>query len=244
MNIYGKAFARIYDKKWSFWGPKVWSFLYKKIKAGCPSSRTLLDLCCGTGSLIRLASKQGYICTGIDKSPHQIWNARRNAPSAKFFIQDIRKLSVKESFDIITCMFDSLNYLTRTRDLVTVFRKAGAHLNPGGLFIFDMNTYEGLEDGWRKTFVIHDPGFTVITESSFEKITARGRCLITGFIKTKGNYARFQEEHIERGYKPREIERCLDLAGFSYQKYDGNTLKAPGKRAGRLLYICNLTRTS
>ena len=237
-NVYGKDFASIYNEKWAFWGPKMWPFLQSTVHKSKRNASTWLDLCCGTGSLLELASQNGFSVTGVDLSPHQIKHARRNVPEAQFVCKDIRSLSSAKQFDVITCMFDSLNYLTTSGELSGVFRKVRRILCPGGDFAFDMNTFEGLQDGWRRTSATHDPRTTLIVESSFDPTRARGRCLITGFIKTGRFYRRFQEEHVERGYRATEIEDLLRRTGFSFRKYDGHSFGRVKKRSARLLYVC------
>jgi SAM-dependent methyltransferase len=239
MSVYGKDFATVYSDKFAFWGPKMWAFLSPLVAKEVPQARTWLDLCCGAGSLLRLIDKNGFATTGVDISRHQLRHARRNAPGAKLFVQDIRQLSLSQEFDVVTCMFDSLNYLAAKRDLLKVFRKANHHLARGGIFAFDMNTFEGLQDQWCRTSTIHERDLTLIVETSFDPKRALGRCLITGFVRDGKLYRRFQEEHIERGYRADEIEDLLQSTGFSFRKYDGHRFNRPKKRAARLLYVCN-----
>lgn len=236
--IYGKDFASVYNDKWAFWGPKMWEFLSPIIRRELPDATTWLDLCCGTGSLLLLASAEGFKAVGVDISKSQIKCARSNAPKARFMVRDIRQLSLDRRFDVVTCMFDSLNYLTTKRDLLTAFRTAKRHLAQGGIFAFDMNTFEGLQVQWCKTQTIHEHDLTLITETSFDAKRALGQCLITGFLRDGKLYRRFQEEHVERGYRAQEIEDLLDRAGFTFRKYDGYSLGKPKKRSGRLLYLC------
>jgi len=242
MSVYGKDFALVYNDKWTFWGPKMWPFLSPIVRKELPRAKTWLDLCCGSGSLLRLVSENGFAATGVDISRHQIQHARQNVPQARFVIQDIRQLSLNSKFDVITCMFDSLNYLTTKRDLLKTIRKAKRHLAQGGIFAFDMNTFTGLQDQWCQTTTTHEPGLTLIVETSFDPKRAIGRCLITGFLQEGKLYRKFQEEHIERGYHADEIENLLRNAGFSFRKYDGHTFARPGKRAPRLLYIAQFRR--
>ena len=51
-------------------------------------------------------------------------------------------------------------------------------------------------------------------------------------------YRKFEEEHIERGYRAGEIEELLSAAGFAFEKHDGYALEQPEPRSGRLLYVC------
>ncbi len=239
--IYGKEFATVYSDKWAFWGPKMWEFLWPIIREELPHASKWLDLCCGTGSLLDFVSKSGLDPTGVDISRHQIERARQNVPKARFVVEDIRQLSLAREFDVVSCMFDSLNYLRTKQGLLKAFRKAKRHLVRGGIFVFDMNTFEGLQDCWCGTSTNHERNLTLIIESSFEAKRAIGRCRITGFMRNGKLYRRFHEEHIERGYHAKEIEELLGKAGFKFRKYDGNSLGQPQKRSGRLLYICKKT---
>ena len=238
MTIYGKEFAAVYNDQWAFWGPKMWPFLSQAVAARCPHARTWLDLCCGCGSLLKFVCEGGFEAVGLDISPHQLKHAKRSAPSARFVHCDVRQLDLPRKFDVITCLFDSLNYLTRKKDIERVFRRARRHLAGDGLFAFDVNTFEGLRDQWCKSTVARSRSRAIIIDTSFNEKRALGRCVITGFIKTGGAYRRFEEEHLERGYRPCEIEGLLSRAGLAFEKYDGNTLSAAGERSGRLLYLC------
>ena len=238
MAVYGKEFAAVYNAKWAFWGPKMWPFLKETVARSVPQARTWLDLCCGAGSLLKFVCKSGFAATGVDRSRYQIAHARRNAPCARLIVGDILHLSLRERFDVVTCMFDSLNYLTRKADLLRAFRRARRHVKPNGIFVFDMNTFEGLQDQWCKTTARHERDLSLSIETSFDPTRALGRCVITGFVREGRLYRRFREEHVERGYRAGEIEDLLEKAGFSFRKRDGNRFGRPRKRSGRLLYVC------
>lgn len=236
---YGDDFAFVYNDKWAYWGEKMWPFLRKEVKRRVPNASTWLDLCCGAGSLLQFVCEEGFSAVGVDSSSHQLNYAKQNAPDAKLFEGDVRKLSLPQTFDVITCMFDSLNYLTLKRDLEKVFCRVRSHLNQHGLFAFDMNTFHGLQDQWCSTTATQDENSTIIVETSFNRNRALGRCLITGFLKDGDCYRKFQEEHIERGYKVCAIDALLGKTGYVFKKFDGVSLKAPGKRSGKLLYLCH-----
>ncbi len=240
MPVYGKDFAALYNDKWEFWGPKMWPYLSQSVIKYNPTAKTWLDLCCGTGSLLTFVCQAGFDAVGVDCSPYQLKYAKKNIPQAQFLLADIRQLSLPKSFDVITCMFDSLNYLTKSKDLKKVFRLVYKHLNKNshGLFIFDMNTFEGLQDTWNRTSTIREPNRLTIIESSFDVKKALGKCLITGFMKQGRMYHRFEEEHIERGYHATEIETLLTQSRFIFKKVDGYDFSRPKSRSLRLLYIC------
>ena len=142
---------------------------------------------------------------------------------------------------MITCLFDSLNYLTTKRDLARALRNARRHLADDGLFALDMNTLKGLRDFWQRTSVLRDPGRILINETSFDEKRGLGRCHLTGVVREGRRDRKFEEEHIQRGYAPEELEGLLTRCGLAFTTYDGNRLSRPRKRSARLLYICQKT---
>jgi SAM-dependent methyltransferase len=238
MGIYGRDFAEAYNDQWAFFGPRNWPSVRSLVSTHSPDARTWLDLCCGAGSLLKLVCADGFSATGLDLSPYQLRYARKNAPAARLARADVRDFALGQEFDVITCLFDSLNYLMTKRDLGRAFQNARRHLAAGGVFIFDMNTFEGLEDRWCTTGAIHWRQGTVIMESSFDAERAVGRCLITGFIKRGRSFHRFQEEHIQRGWRVGEIDDLLRRAGLSFRRYDSFRLARPRKRTSRIVYAC------
>ena len=237
-EIYGPDFAQVYNDTWPNFSARLWPLLAEIVTRRCPRARTWLDLCCGTGDLLQIVGEQGFGATGVDRSPHQLAHARVNAPDATLVGADVRVFSLPGKFDVITSLFDSLNYLTSRRDLERVFRRARRHLAEGGVFVFDINTYAGLEDRWCHTSVRREPGLVIVTETSFDPQSGLGHCRITGFVPEGELYRRFEEDHVQRGYTPEEIETRLQRAGFRFTKRDGHTLGRPRQRSGRLVYVC------
>ena len=238
MDVYGKDFADLYNDCWKTFTGRVWPFVWKTVEDLVPGAESWLDLCCGCGWLLKSICRTGCDAVGLDLSPHQLRHAKKNAPDATLVRADVRSFSLGRTFDVVTCMFDSLNYLMRKGDLLRAFRRARRHTAEGGCFIFDMNTFEGLADTWRHTTARHEARRTTIIESSFDARRAVGRACITWFLKAGRTWRKFEETHLERGYRRAEIEDLLDLAGFAFRSYDGHRFGRPRKRSPRLLYVC------
>ena len=81
MQAYGQAFAEVYNKRWAFFSqsiaPKL-EKLFAQSEAGGNSSRTLIDICCGTGQLAAYFLDRDYRVWGVDLSPHMIEYAIEN----------------------------------------------------------------------------------------------------------------------------------------------------------------------
>ena len=237
--IFGRDLAAAYNEKWGNYGLFAWPFIKRQVKRRIPRASAWLDLCCGSGAFLKVVAENGFSVIGIDLSDEMIGHARTNAPGVEFQVGDVRSIDLDRKFDVITCMGDSLNYLTNGAELALVFINVRRLLAENGLFIFDMMTYEGLKSHWNGAEVIHDPHRTLILEQTFDEKSAIGRYLITGFVQEGVLFRRFQEAHLERGYRPEEIEVMLTEAGLSFTKYDGHALRRTGKYSDRLLYVCN-----
>ncbi len=112
-----------------------------------PGARTLLELGCGTGAL--LAGLAGdFLVTGVDRSPEMLSVAARTVPGARLLQADITAVTLPYQFDVVMCMFDTLNHVVTVDGWLAVFRCAHEHLTDGGLFIFDVNTTGRLRRLW------------------------------------------------------------------------------------------------
>ena len=92
------------------------------IKATCG-----LDLCCGTGTAISLFLDQGLPMSGLDQSASMLAVAAKKLKGRKvrLYQKSLPKFRILHSgdsrrlrrFDLVTCFYDSLNYLKNTREL-------------------------------------------------------------------------------------------------------------------------------
>jgi SAM-dependent methyltransferase len=134
-----------------------------------------------------------------------------------FTVGDIRTLTWKREFDLVTCWYDSLNYLLESDDLRETFGGAARALKPGGVFIFDMNSLFGLAKVWREAgCYVRDENSHIfeLHRHDYDFETDIGSVLITCFIKENGCWTRFDEEHRERAYPHQEILKMLRDTGL------------------------------
>lgn len=233
VSPYGKNFAEFYNQHWAFWTTKAWPFVSRTAGKDCPQARTWLDLCCGTGQLLKKVTGRGFTATGLDRSPHQLRHARRNAPKAKLVLADVRQFSLPEHYDVITCLFDSLNYILTPLGLKAAFASARRHLNPDGLFIFDMNTEAGYLKQWNHASVpVRQEACLLILETSYNRKARLAQCLINGFVKEGNRYRRFEERHLQRAFPEKTLDRMLKQFGFTFRKYDGYRFTKPREDSG------------
>jgi cyclopropane fatty-acyl-phospholipid synthase-like methyltransferase len=104
-----------------------------------PGARTVLELACGTGSVLKQLDSH-YEVSGVDLSKKMLEIAARKVPRVRLIRADMTRIALDERFDVVLCVYDSINHLMRFEQWEAVFERARAHLEDGGLFIFDVNT--------------------------------------------------------------------------------------------------------
>ncbi len=122
----------------------VASFLRQILSTFAPHAKTVMELGCGSGSMLKVLSRY-YRTTGIDRSSAMLAVARRKAPKAQLLQSDITEFEVNQDFDAIVCPFDTINHVTTLRGWRRVFENAHRHLKPDGIFVFDVNTETKME---------------------------------------------------------------------------------------------------
>jgi SAM-dependent methyltransferase len=113
-----------------------------------PAARSLLELGCGTGAMLAGLAPSLEV-TGVDRSPEMLAVAARTAPAARLVEGDMTAFSLGAKFDVVICVFDTLNHLPRLGDWRQMFDRAHEHLADGGLFVFDVNTTQRLRRLWQ-----------------------------------------------------------------------------------------------
>jgi SAM-dependent methyltransferase len=131
-------FARFYDRIMGDRSDEI-DRLHAYISRHLPGAQSLLELGCGTGALLA-GLQPGLSVTGIDRSPDMLAIAAQTVPGARLVLGDMTAFSLPERFDVIICMFDTLNHVQSFAGWLTLFSTVHEHLADGGLFIFDVNT--------------------------------------------------------------------------------------------------------
>ena len=110
--------------------------------------RTVVDLACGTGSVTAILAGMGYPVLGVDMSEEMLTEAAMKTmdiePMPRFSCQKLQELRLPKAVDLAVCALDSLDYITDPADCAEAIHRVYKALNPGGIFIFDVNTPEKL----------------------------------------------------------------------------------------------------
>ena len=99
------------------------AYLRSLIRRHAPRARTVLELGCGTGSILRQLWTH-YEVTGVDLSEEMLERAAKKTPGIPLFRADMRTFDLGERFDVVLCVYDSINHLLRFDDWKAVFARA------------------------------------------------------------------------------------------------------------------------
>jgi SAM-dependent methyltransferase len=197
----------------------------------------VLDLACGTGSVLAELLAQGYTGAGADVSPEMLRIAARRLPAGTpLWCQDARSLDLPAPpFDACVCLFDSLNYLTEPEGLLAAFRGVRRHLVHGGLFIFDMNAIRALETGmFNQCGEADDGSVTYAWRSAWDPASHLCAIHMEFRVHQEGVERVFHETHVQRGYSLEQVRELLEQADLEVLGcFDAFTLDAPRSRTDR-----------
>ena len=108
----------------------------------------VLELACGSGEITQQLACLGYDMTALDLSHEMVERAKAkdNEHKIEFHVQNMLDLSNFSTYDTILCLCDSFNYILDKEDVVSFFEQVQAHLQAGGLFFFDMHSWDRLSE--------------------------------------------------------------------------------------------------
>jgi len=127
---------------------------------------TLLDVGCGSGDFL-VQMKQALDIPevkGIDLSPVMVSKTLNHSIDTEC----ISLCDLEGKYDVITAVFDMLNYLT-SEELKTFLSCVKSHLNDGGVFLCDINTLYGFENVAVGSFIVDDVERFLTVDSDFEE---------------------------------------------------------------------------
>ena len=259
------SFARVYDMFMDNVPYEEWcDYITGLLKEYGISNGLVLDLGCGTGSMTELLAARGFDMIGVDCSEDMLEIAleKRMAYGRDilYLQQDMRDLELYGTVRAVVCLCDSINYLLDVQDLETVFRLVNNYLDPGGIFIFDLNTeYKYRELLSDRTIAENRDEGSFIWDNYYDEESRINEYDLALFIPAEeadagkmgegagpdcetgaasgsgtsgeGLYRKYQETHFQRAYTLDEIREALERAGMEFLTwYDGD---GDGRQAPR-----------
>jgi len=207
---------------------------------------SLLDLGCGTGEHLDILSRHGITCTGIDNSADMLSFARNRFPgTAEFLELDMLKIDFYETFDIVTCLFGSFNYIIDDVDVDRVFWNTWRALKPGGIALFEIWNSppivriknKDLDLVSRTTAgdiaIERERGFMLLEDTRGTVVEVNYRYTVT----RKGGTQTLRDRHIMRAYTRDEAESFLGANGFEIREVFSSSSMEPYRDSSNKMLI-------
>lgn len=196
--------------------------------------RTAVDLACGTGSVALLLAKKGLRVTGIDMSEDMLCvaadKAQENGLHIPFVCQKLQQLQLPKGVDLAVCALDSMDYILDPKDCAQAICRVYHVLNPGGCFIFDVNTPYKLQSMDGQVFLDEDDDVYCVWRGEFDEKTNICSYGMDLFQRTGNTWQRSFEEHQEYAYSADQLTRYLKDAGFTdIEVFADRRFEAPGE---------------
>lgn len=203
--------------------------------------RTAVDLACGTGSVAILLAQQGMQVTGVDMASDMLTVAFQKAQDMEnrplFVCQSLQELTLPRGVDLAVCALDSLDYITDPADCQEAIRRVYKALNPGGIFIFDVNTPEKLKAMDGQVFLDEDDDVYCLWRGAFDQETNICSYGMDLFQREGTIWRRSFEEHQEYAYTQEQLVTYLKAAGFTrIEVYADRIFTAP-RNGEQRIYI-------
>ena len=241
MDAY-KALAVSYDRLTNDVNYEATVAFYEQIleKEGL-SPRTAVDLACGTGSVAILLAERGMQVTAVDLSEDMLTVASQKAAGMenppRFVCQPLQALHLPRGVDLAVCALDSLDYITDPKDCAEAIKRVYKALNPGGTFIFDVNTPEKLRAMDGQVFIDEDDDVYCVWRGEFDEETNICSYGMDLFQREGDCWCRSFEEHREYAYSQQQLTAFLKDAGFTHiEVYGDRRIEAPGAGEQRIYF--------
>ena len=203
--------------------------------------RTVADLACGTGSITKILAEKGYDVVGVDMSEDMLTQAIQKVLELecppRFICQKLQDLYLPRGVDMAVCALDSLDYITNPDDCAEAIRRTYKVLNPGGIFIFDVNTPEKLRAMDGQVFLDEDDDVYCVWRGEFDEQTNICTYAMDLFQRNGNAWRRSYEEHCEYAYSQQQLTAFLKAAGFTnIEVYADRKVEAPAEGEQRIYF--------
>lgn len=237
------GFAGVYDRFMEDVPYEHWrDIIVEELKKESIDGGLILDLGCGTGTMTELLAAEGYDMIGVDGSEEMLMEAREkmSAMDILYLCQDMREFELYGTVRAVVSICDTMNYLLTGEDFVQTVRLVNNYLDPGGLFIFDLNTlYKFRELMGNTTIAESGEDASFIWDNFFDEETGRNEYDLTLFIRQEnGLYERQVEIHEEQGYTLEEVRGFLAEGGMEFVRvFDADTGGVPTDTSEKVFFI-------
>jgi SAM-dependent methyltransferase len=228
--------ARFYDAAMGD-RTEMGAFVHRLICEYQSEARTLLELACGTGAILNILARS-YNVAGLDLSSEMLAIARKKLPQVSFYRKNMVSFDLGKQFDVIVCVFDSINHVLKFADWQKIFRNTARHLEKDGLFLFDINTEAKLKRLIKAPTWVNQFGQNL----ELTKVTNGGRGVANWNVRvfehqSGSKYKLYEEDLKQISFSVNKIKAALRKQFTMVQVVDP-LRRTPSNRSDRLYFAC------
>lgn len=225
-HMYGPELAEIYDLMHQARGKDYKAEaeeVTRQVRARLPTADSLLDVACGTGAHLRYFRELFRVAEGLELSEPMRAIAQDRLSGTTVHHGDMRAFRLDRRFDVITCMFGSIGYVTGTDQLTAVLRRFTGHLTRGGIVAVDPWWFrETYLDGYVSGDVVTVAGRTVARVSHSTREGEASRMRVHYVVADAESGPRhFTETHLISLFTRDQYETAFTSAGFTVSYLEG-----------------------
>lgn len=215
------------------------SYYHRILRDNGVESGILLDLGCGTGSMSLRMAGFGYDVIGVDASVGMLTCAREKTAGKNILLlnQSMEELDLYGTVNCAVSALDCINHLDGISNVKTAFEKVSLFTEPGGIFVFDVNTvYKHRNILADRDFIIEDEGILCCWRNTLNPDDSVNITL-DFFEEDDGVWYRETEEFTERAYGIDTLAQALEESGFEViDIYDDMTFDRVKEDSARAVF--------
>ncbi len=185
---------------------------------------SVIDLACGPGYHARAFARLGLRAVGLDLRGEMLAfaadEAAKEGTQVEWLEADMRYYQLEQPVDAAISMFDGIDALGETPDLLAHLRAVAANLTPNGIYLIDFSHpdesfygyygrfhYEGERDGITVeiNWALNNPQFDYITGMGYVETEMR--------VSENGEQIIIRDSAVERMFTPQELTLLAELSG-------------------------------
>jgi SAM-dependent methyltransferase len=194
------------------------------VDARVPGARRVLDVGCGTGAHLEHLAARYERAEGIEPSARMIEEATISRPGLLVYPGDMRTFRLRDTYDVVTCLFSAIGYMTTLDDLTLAIRNMADHLDEPGLL---------LVEGWVEPDRWDAGRASAQAETAADVVAAR--VIVSGregdvstlemhyLVATVDGIEHAREIHRMGLFTSEQYRDAFVAAGLDYERVDGLT---------------------
>lgn len=213
--------AAYYDTLMAHVDYSRWQYVVRSLATIAPKPLTYLDTGCGTGTLLALLSNEGWMLTGTDLSWTMLNEAKSKNARVHWVQSNFCQLPFREHFSLITCLFDSMNFLLEEEEILQALTSFYEALRPSGILYFDVVTRQMIKKHFNNEAWHENHGsFSSSWQSTFDRskqICTTHICIDSGTASV--TYERiFPEEFLREAIQKAGLTLLAVRDAYSWKK--------------------------